>query len=190
MPNFASMLIYTKKQRTMKNKIIAIMMTLLLTSSSAWSKGIEEILAGFKETEGVEYVEMTKETIFQMLGGKDGKLSQWEENKSKSDGLAFLKRLSKLVVVNIDSAKVTQTEGLRKDVDKIIKKEYKLLVKASDEEDNVKIYSKGEEKKISEFFIIVEEADEKNIVLILLKGDFNLKDMDFINQGNGNFMVM
>ena len=174
----------------MKNKFIAIAMVLLLVSSSGWAKGTEEILAGFKNIDGVAYVEMTHEDIFQMLESRDEELSKLEKEKSKDKGLSFLKRLDKIYIVNIDSAQVMQTEEQRKEVGKSIEKEYKLLVKANDTEDNVKIYSKGEDRKISEFLLVVEEKEDKSIVMILLKGDFNMKDMDFINQGNGNFMAM
>ena len=182
------MLIYTKKNKDMKNKIIAIMMTLLLVSGSTWSRELSKTLKDFKKIDGVTYIGMNEKILLYFLAKKCNKKICLKKKGTKDKPAKFIKRLSCIKVVCIESGQRTKTEELQKEVDETMEHGYNLLTKVKHEDGDVKIYIKSKNEKIRELFIIVEDTEEKDLVMVLLKGKFNMKDMDFDNAENLNFI--
>ena len=172
----------------MRNKFIAIAMVLLLVSSSGWARELSKVITDFKKIENVTYVGLREKILLYFLAKKVNKMSGLKKNSNRNKPAKFIRRLSRLAVVNIESAQMEKTAVLRKEVNETLDNEYNVFIKVRHEEDDIKIYTKGEVEKIRELLILVEDKKEKDIVMVFIKGKFNMKDIEFDNEENFNFL--
>lgn len=154
-------------------KKIIYIFTFILISLSLSAQGVDRLMADYSKLPHVENVNLRK-FLFSILK------SVIPKDKESSN---ILHKISSIRVIDLSACSTSDKTRFVESVENLKDTNYELLMKVKDDEDNVLIYSKSKKNKIREFVIIC--CENKDPVIVKLKGKFSLDDLPGVNKEYG-----
>lgn len=158
-----------------------IIITLLLAVMPFVTFAQEVPFSQFQDVEGVDYVSVNKE-MFAMIGKMDASIDGGNTEKY----LGMLDKLDNLKVFTTDEKK--KMKELTSAVQDYLKKNpLEELMSIKDEGSRINIYVKQEADSsiVKEGLVFIEDADDKNVVLVSFTGNLDLNELNELKDLKG-----
>lgn len=154
-------------------KIVVSVFTFILMSLGVSAQNIEKLISDYSTLPNIvdiSFPELSPSMI--QMDADDGESAK------------VITKVKSMRILALSECSQEDKEKFSNTISKIEFGDYELLLKTKDDEDDVLILSKSEDKKILEFVIISDSR--KDPAIIQLKGEFSRNDLSDINQEFGN----